>query len=140
MPPRRGRHRASPYFPRRGLAHPNQHTTHRERHTVTLHIDADVKFDSKVLTDVAEALEPHATDMFKQRAGRWMAVVEFGHVERTEPGPDEDKNPTVKIRVTSIEVAADEVTRGRLRGVQREMYDRRTSGGTLFEQHDDEVA
>lgn len=107
---------------------------------MTLHIDADVKFDSKVLTDVAEALEPFATEMFKQRQGRWMAVVEFGHVERTEPGPDEDKNPTVKIRVTSIEVAGDEVTRGRLRGVQREMYDRRTSGGTLFEHDDEDVA
>ncbi|MCM8552652.1 hypothetical protein [Streptomyces sp. STCH 565 A] len=98
-----------------------------------IHIDADVKFDSKVLTDVAEALEPFATEMFKQRQGRWMAVVEFGHVERTEPGPDEDKNPTVKLRVTTIEVAGDEVTRGRLRGIQREMFDRRTSGGTLFE-------
>lgn len=105
-----------------------------------IHPDADVKFDSKVLTDVAEALEPHATEMFEQRAGRWMAVVEFGHAERTEPGPDEDKNPTVKIRVTSIEVAADEVTRGRLRGVQREMYDRRTSDGTLFQSETDEVA
>ncbi|MFD5632424.1 hypothetical protein [Streptomyces sp. NPDC127072] len=104
-----------------------------------IHLDADVKFDSKVLTDVAEALEPHATEMFKQRGGRWMAVVEFGHAERTEPGPDEDKNPTVKIRVTSIEVAADGVTHGRLRGVQKEMYERRTSGGTLFE-HDSDVA
>lgn len=106
---------------------------------MTLHIDADVKFDSKVLTDVAEALEPFATEMFKQRGGRWVAVVEFGHAERTEPGPEEDKNPTVKIRVTSIEVAADEVTGGRLRGMQKEMYERRTSGGTLFE-HDSDVA
>lgn len=104
---------------------------------MTLHIDADVKFDSKVLTDVAEALEPHATDMFKQRQGRWMAVVELAHVERVEPGPDEDKQPAVKVRVTSIEVAADEITTGRLRGVQREMYDRRTSGGTLFESDTD---
>jgi hypothetical protein len=100
---------------------------------MTLHIDADVKFDSKVLTDVAEALEPHSEEMFKQRRGRWMAVVELSHVERSEPGPDEEKNPTVKLRVTSIEVAADEISGGRLRGVQREMYDRRTSGGTLFE-------
>lgn len=106
---------------------------------MALHIDADVKIDSKVLTDVAEALEPFATEMFKQRQGRWMAIVEVGHAERTEPGPDEDKNPSVKIRVTSIEVAGDEVTRGRLRGLQREMYDRRTSGGTLFE-HDSDVA
>jgi hypothetical protein len=104
---------------------------------VTQPIDADVKFDSKVLTDVAEALEPFATEMFKQRQGRWMAIVEVGHVERTEPGPDEDKAPSVKVRVTSIEVAGDEVTSGRLRGMQREMYDRRTSGGTLFEQNDE---
>ncbi|MEV7140723.1 hypothetical protein [Streptomyces tauricus] len=102
-------------------------------------IDADVKFDSKVLTDVAEALEGVSEEMFKQRRGRWMAVVELAHVERTEPGPDEDKQPTVKVRVTSIEVAGDEVTRGRLRGVQKEMYERRTSGGTLFE-HDSDVA
>jgi hypothetical protein len=104
---------------------------------MTLHIDADVKIDSKILTDVAEALEPHATEMFKQRRGRWMAVVELSNVERSEPGPDEEKNPTVKVRVTSIEVAADEITGGRLRGVQREMYDRRTSGGTLFESDSD---
>lgn len=104
---------------------------------MTLHIDADVKFDSKVLTDVAEALEPHAEEMFKQRRGRWMAVVELSHVERSEPGPDEDKNPTVKVRVTAIEVAGDEVSAGRLRSVQREMYDRRTSGGTLFAQNDE---
>jgi hypothetical protein len=107
---------------------------------VTQPIDADVKFDSKVLTDVAEALEPHAEEMFKQRRGRWMAVVELAHVERTEPGPDEDKQPAVKVRVTTIEVAADEITASRLRGVQREMYDRRTSGGTLFQHDEDEVA
>jgi hypothetical protein len=100
---------------------------------VTQPIDADVKFDSKVLTDVAEALEPHTAEMFKQRRGRWMAVVELSHVERVEPGPDEDKQPAVKVRVTGIEVAADEITGGRLRGIQREMYDRRTAGGTLFE-------
>lgn len=103
---------------------------------MTQPIDADVKFDSKVLTDVAEALEPFAEEMFKQRRGRWMAVVEIGHVERSEPGPDEDKNPAVKVRVMTIEVAADEVTAGRLRNLQRDMYDRRTSGGTLFEDED----
>ncbi|MGQ4351957.1 hypothetical protein [Streptomyces drozdowiczii] len=100
---------------------------------MSIHIDADIKLDSKILTDVAEALEPHTTAMFKNRQGRWMAVVELAHVERTEPGPEEDKAPSVKIRVTGIEVAADEISGGRLRGVMREMYDRRTSGGTLFE-------
>lgn len=95
-------------------------------------IDADIKFDSKVLTDVAEALEPFADTMFKNRQGRWMAVIELAHVERTEPGPDEDKAPAVKVRVVGIEVAGDEISGGRLRGMQREMYERRTSGNTLF--------
>lgn len=96
-------------------------------------IDADVKVDSKILADVAEALEPFADDMFKDRHGRWMAVVELAHTERTEPGPEEDKAPAVKIRIVGIEVAGDELSAGRLRSVQREMYERRTSGGTLFQ-------
>ncbi|MDT9688164.1 hypothetical protein Q5762_07310 [Streptomyces sp. P9(2023)] len=98
-----------------------------------IHIDADVKIDSKVLTDVAEALEPFAEAMFKQRAGRWMAVVELAHTERTEPGPEEDKNPSVKVRITSVEVAADAFTADRLRSLQRDMYQRRTDSGTLDE-------
>jgi len=93
----------------------------------------DIKFDSKVLADVAEALEVHADDMFKQRKGRWIAVVELAHVERVEPGPDEDKEPTVKLRVVGIEVAADEFTDERLRQAQRSMYRARTQAGTLDE-------
>lgn len=96
-------------------------------------IDADVKVDSKILADVAEALEPFASRMFKERHGRWMAVVELAHVERTEPGPEEDKAPAVKVRIVGAEIAADELAAGRLRGLQRDMYERRTSGGTLFQ-------
>ena len=95
-------------------------------------MSAQVKFDSKVLADVEEALEPHARDMFRLRQGRWMAVVELAHVERTEPGPDEEKLPSVKIRVGGIEVAADDLSDERLRQVQSDMYQRRTSSGTLF--------
>ncbi|MFD3802605.1 hypothetical protein ACFWTC_03030 [Streptomyces sp. NPDC058619] len=96
-----------------------------------IRVDAAIKFDTKVLTDPAESLEPFASEMFKQRRGRWMAIVELAHVERTEPGPDEDKDPTVKIRVTAIEVAADAITDERLRNLQRDLYVRRTSDGTL---------
>lgn len=95
--------------------------------------NADVKLDPKVLTNVAEALEPHAVGMFKQRAGRWVAVIELAHVERTEPGPDEEKAPTVKLRITSVEVAADAVTEDTLRRQQSAMYRARTASGTLDE-------
>ncbi|MFG2976252.1 hypothetical protein ACGFYY_25130 [Streptomyces sp. NPDC048331] len=98
-----------------------------------IRIDADVKLDSKILTDVAEALEPHADQMFKQRKGRWIAVVELAHVERTEPGPDEEKNPTVKLRVTDLEIAAGAVYEDEVRRLMRELYQRRTADGTLDE-------
>lgn len=94
-------------------------------------IHADIKVDSKVIADVAEAFEPFADAMFRNRQGRWMAIVELAHVERTEPGPEEDKAPSVKIRVTGIEVAADEFTDERLRQQQQDLYRRRTSDGTL---------
>ncbi|MEU8886697.1 hypothetical protein [Streptomyces sp. NPDC048442] len=69
-----------------------------------------------------------------------MAVVELSHTERTEPGPEEDKAPSVKVRITSIEVAGDEISGGRLRSVQRDMYERRTSGGTLFQPEEQQSA
>ncbi|MFD0408602.1 hypothetical protein [Kitasatospora sp. NPDC127116] len=93
----------------------------------------EIKFDSKILADVAAALEPHADTMFQQRSGRWMAVIELAHVERTEPGPEEDKDRAVKVRVVAVEVAADEFTDERLRVAQQDMYRHRTSRGTLDE-------
>jgi len=96
-----------------------------------IRIDADVKFDTKVLADVAEALEPFASEMFKQRKGRWVAVIELAHVERVEPGPDEDKNPAVKVRVTDIEIAPNAGWENDIRQLLRDLYQQRTSGGTL---------
>jgi len=92
-----------------------------------------IKFDSKVVADVADALTRHAPEMFKERAGHWMAVVELAHVERTEPGPEEEKEPSVKLRVTAIEVAPDDYADERLREVQRDLFERRTRAGTLGE-------
>jgi hypothetical protein len=92
-----------------------------------------IKFDSKVLEGVAEALENHADEMFKHRAGHWMAIVELSHVERTEPGPEEEKSPTVKLRVVQIEVAGDHDADERLRGALQQLYRTRTSAGTLDE-------
>lgn len=99
----------------------------------------DIKFDSKVLEDIKDALEPYTGDMFRQRKGRWMAVVELAHVERIEPGPDEDKFPSVKLRIVAIEVAGDAYTDERLRELQRGLYRLRTKGGTLDSELDPDV-
>ncbi|MFJ6935721.1 hypothetical protein [Streptomyces sp. NPDC101132] len=98
-----------------------------------IRIDADVKLDSKILTDVAEALEPHASEMFKQRQGRWVAVIELAHVERVQPGPDEDKDPSVKLRVTDLEIAPTAAFENEIRQLLRDLHQRRTSEGTLDE-------
>lgn len=98
-----------------------------------IRVDADVKLDTKILADVAASLESFAPQMFKQRAGRWMAVVELAHVERTEPGPEEEKNPTVKVRITQIEVAGSAVNDEHLRHLLLDLYQRRTAEGTLDE-------
>lgn len=92
-----------------------------------------VKIDSKVVTDVAEALEDRAPEMFRNREGRWMAIVELAHVERTEPGPDEEKDAAVKLRIVSVEVAPDEYADERLRESAQDLYKRRTRAGTLDE-------
>ncbi|MFF5842161.1 hypothetical protein ACFY74_11910 [Streptomyces massasporeus] len=99
----------------------------------------DVKFDSKVLEDVKDALSDHSLEMFRQRKGRWMAVVELAHAERTEPGPDEDKFPSVKVRIVGIEVAPDDFSDERLRELQRGLYRLRTKGGTLDAELDPDV-
>ncbi|MFI6979335.1 hypothetical protein ACIBSV_12215 [Embleya sp. NPDC050154] len=99
-----------------------------------------IKFDTKVLAGVGEALDGHAEDMFRQRAGRWVAVVELAHVERTEPGRDEEKETSVKLRITGIEIAPDELVDEQLREAMRDMYKRRTRSGTLFQDGEDAPA
>lgn len=91
-----------------------------------------VKIDSKLPANVVEALDPHVLKMFAERAGRWMAVVELAHVERTEVGPEEEKDSSVKMRIVDLEIAVDDNDE-RLREALRELYERRTHTGTLAE-------
>lgn len=92
-----------------------------------------IKMDGKLSADAVNALARHAGPMFRERGGRWMAVVELAHVERTEPGPEEEKEPSVKLRVVGIEVAPDEYRDERLREAMQNLFERRTRSGTLGE-------
>jgi hypothetical protein len=92
-----------------------------------------IKFDSKVLADVEQAIRPHARDLFRELGAHRMAIVELTSVERTEQGPDEDKDDVVKVRVVDLEIAGDEITDERLRQFLRDLYRRRTADGTLDE-------
>lgn len=90
----------------------------------------------KLSKKVAEALAPHVDELFTHRSGRWMAVVELVHDDRTEPGLAPDGNPTqeasVRLRVADMELAAGE-DEHHLRTAARALYAKRTASGTLLE-------
>lgn len=89
-----------------------------------------VKIDSKLNTHAENALVPWANSMFSKRDGHWMAVCELAHVERSEPGATEDKEPTVKLRMVHVEVP-DGQHADDLRDIQHALYVLRTKGETL---------
>lgn len=90
-----------------------------------------IKIDSKVLADVEKAIRPHAKALFDNLGTNVMAVIELSSVERTEQGPDEEKDDVVKVRIVDLEIAGDELTDERLRQMQQQMYRQRSASGTL---------
>ncbi|KAA6221754.1 hypothetical protein CP973_07050 [Streptomyces albofaciens JCM 4342] len=104
---------------------------HRTRRSTRRMIS--IKIDSKVLADVEQAIRPHAKDLFDNLGTARMAIVELASVERTEQGPDEDKDDIVKVRIVDIEIAGDEFTDEKLRQQASAMYRQRSAEGTLDE-------
>lgn len=91
-----------------------------------------LKLQGKPSTSAMQALAPHVARIYGRSGVRIMAVVELAHTERTEPAADADKEPTVTMRITALEVpTADQ--EGAIREVQRAMYIERTATGTIDE-------
>jgi hypothetical protein len=68
-----------------------------------------------------------------------MAVIELRSAERTEPAEGEDKEQSVSVRVSGLEVANVE-QEDALRQVMRALHLQRTAYGTLTEEGDIELA
>ncbi len=96
----------------------------------------EIKLDSKVTKTVASSLARYSDDMFRQREGRWVGVVELQHVERAEPSPEEEKEASVKLRVAHAEIAGP--YESELRDILQALFQLRTSKGTLDEYNPDE--
>lgn len=92
-----------------------------------------IKLDSKIGGGPSNALEPLVRQIWDKPGTRFVGVVEFAHVERTEPAPDTDGDPSVKIRMSALEVAPKD-HEGAIREVMRAMYSMRTARGTLDEE------
>lgn len=91
-----------------------------------------VKLDSKLGGGPAAAIEPHIPALYGRPGCRVMVIGELAHIERTQPAPDSDGEPSVKMRISSMEIAAKE-QEGAVREALRALYLQRTAQGTLDE-------
>lgn len=65
-------------------------------------------------------------------AAHLLFVAEARHLERTQPAPGEDRQPTVRVRITTLEVPSRDQEE-LVRKAQRALYLQRTATGTLDE-------
>jgi len=87
-----------------------------------------IKLDGKLTA--GDSLARHAQNLYRRPGMRLVGVVELRHVERTQPAPDEDKEASVKLRITGLEVANAE-QEDTLRKAMEALYIHRTAHGTL---------
>lgn len=92
-----------------------------------------IRLDSKIGGGPSNALEPLVRQIWNKPGARIVGVIELTHVERTEPAPDTDGDPSVKIRMSALEIAGKE-HEGAIREVMRAMFAMRTARGTLDEE------
>ncbi len=99
-----------------------------------------IKLDGKPATAAADALLPWAPELYRSPGKRIVGVVELAHVERTQPAPDEDKQASVKLRITHLEVANEGEQEAAVREAMRALYLARSAAGTITEDGDVELS
>ncbi len=102
-------------------------------------MSATVKLEGKLSTGAADGIEPHAPKLYDRLGHRMVGVVELTSIERTQLADDEEKEPTVKIRLSALEIATPD-QEPVLRDAMRALYSLRTATGTLTEDGETELA
>ncbi|WP_433465725.1 hypothetical protein [Spirillospora sp. CA-128828] len=92
----------------------------------------DIKIEGKIGGNAADAIEPHAKALYDRPGVRVVAVVELAHSERTQPAPDSEKNASVKLRISGLELPSKEQAET-VREVMQALHFQRTAAGTLEE-------
>lgn len=91
-----------------------------------------IKVDGKLSSNASVSLETLAGTLFRTPGMRIVGVVELAAIERTEPAPDEDKEPSVKLAIKHLEIGLGDQEHN-LRSALRALYAMRTASGTLDE-------
>lgn len=97
------------------------------------------KIEGKPAAAAASGLEPWIGPLYHTPSKRVLGVVELAHVERVQVAPDADKEPSVKLRITHLEIAREE-QEDALREALAALHLHRTAYGTLNEDGDLELS
>lgn len=89
-----------------------------------------VKITGKPRAAATGSLEEQADWLYNHPGARMIGIVEFAHVERTEVPDDEDKDRSVTLAITQLELATTE-QEDPVRKAQRALFLARTANGTL---------
>lgn len=92
-----------------------------------------LKLGSSLSASAQESLDDLISPLFSKPGMRILAITEWAHIERTQPAPDEGKEPSVTMGVKLIEVARGEQVE-HVRKALRALHVQRTARGTLDEQ------
>lgn len=89
-----------------------------------------VKINGRPAASASDAVERFADQLYGNNRARIMVIAELKHAGRTEPAPDEDKDRSVELKISGLEVASPEQAED-LRKAMRALYLGRTAEGTL---------
>lgn len=90
------------------------------------------KIEGKPAAAASAGLDPYIQPLYATPGKRVIGVVELRHVERTQVAADEDKEQSVKLRMTHLEIARPEQEES-LRKALQALFLHRTASGTLTE-------
>lgn len=98
-----------------------------------------VKIAGKPSASAAAAIERYADQLYSNNTARVVIIAELKHAARNEPAPDEDKDRSVELKISGLEVASPEQDEA-LRKAMQALYISRTAQGTLDEGMDIELS
>lgn len=89
-----------------------------------------LKLDPKLGPAAAAAIDPHTQAIYDRPGCTRLAIVEFRHIERTQPTPEAGKDPSVRVRIARLEIPTPD-QEDLVRDAMNALHLQRTATGTV---------